>query len=594
MKALKHTFYLIAITAFSLLGLASCIDPGLLISVSATPQKVFLALPNEAPYQSQIRVKLTKFGTEPVAGRGIVFALRAGAGNPLALGSLSNISGITDANGDVQVTYSAPLSSQGNPSTVRLVATLLDSFTTDSSVSGSVDIELVRQDLTPVCLVVTAFSNDELSSQSTVNTGGILKPAVWPVPGRNGSAITKVEFSAPCGLPFQSSVTAATIGTYWALPMRFDYPGDCPVKATVTDASGLQTVCAPIIIRVNPDAPVCNSFTADNNVVTAGSNVNFTVNSTDALNPITKIVIVTNGTPAFSTILNPVNGVASADAIYNQAGLYVASATITNSLGYSTTCPNLAITVNERSPNPPTCSLFQAFDILGNPTSSVQAGGSLVFVAQASAQGAATIANVTFAGGGNPSSSVQTVENAALPAGFVAPAISGYRTSFMYSGVTAPAQFIQAFATVTDSKGATANCAPLNITVTPAPVVSIESPAPVSHLIGGTMLFRFSTLQNSILPITISYQVRDGSAINGTGFVISSAFDYLSPAGSGAVTNGTIAIPAFTSEASLPVIIPVKNRGPYPVFFSITITGASIGGVPINVGSPATAVGEIN
>lgn len=107
----------------------------------------------------------------------------------------------------------------------------------------------------------------------------------------------------------------------------YNNPGTFHVKLTVSSPNGNHTLTKYYYIEVNVVPPVA-LFTSNENVIAPGNSVDFTDMSEG--NPTSWSWSFTGGTPSSSTAQHPSN------IVYNTAGMYKVSLTITNPLGTKT------------------------------------------------------------------------------------------------------------------------------------------------------------------------------------------------------------------------------------------------------------------
>jgi len=278
-----------------------------------------------------------------------------------------------------------------------------------------------------------------------------------------------------------TAITYNTAGTY-----------DVSLTATNSFGSDTETKTGYIEVVTGSIAPVAD-FTANTTTIPEGGSINFTDLSANL--PTSWDWVFTGGTPASSTVQNPTN------IVYNTAGTYEVSLTVTNTAGTDTETKTAYITVV-------TGGIAPTADFSGNPTT-IPVGGSVNFTDLS--QNFPTSWNWSFTGGTPATSSAQN------PSGITYSAAGTYPVSLTVSN---------AFGTDSETKNAYINvttgslglCDTLNYPLNGAPAL-YQSPA--GHYATGTNEYRDKAKAQYFDDFSPYYRIMGGiywfGAATGTG-----------------------------------------------------------------------------
>jgi PKD repeat protein len=204
---------------------------------------------------------------------------------------------------------------------------------------------------TPGCYQVSLTASNSAGNNTKTTVCYITVNAIVLVPVANFSAsslsittgqsvnFTDLSTNAPTSWSWTfTGASPASSTTQNPSNITYNTAGCYQVSLTVTNSAGSNTKTLTCYITVsNPVITPVANFTANTFNITTGQSVNFTDLSTN--NPTSWSWTFTGASPASSTTQNPSN------IVYNTAGCYQVSLTVTNSAGSNTKTMTCYITV---------------------------------------------------------------------------------------------------------------------------------------------------------------------------------------------------------------------------------------------------------
>ncbi len=442
------------------------------VALDSTGTSVTSAAVSVTVANSQPTVSLTapSAGTVATVGSNVTLTATAAAGSGATVAQVQFLVGAVIVGTDTTAPYTLTWvpTTAGNQVITARVIDMNNNTVTSTAVT-----------ITATATTAVAITAPTNNATATVGTATTIIASATPT---LGATITSITFFAtpPSGAAAQVGVAVTTAP--YLVAWTPSVAGAHTLTAVALDSTGSSVTSSAVAVTVNNSAPtIALTAPLPGAVVTAGSNVTLTANAVAGSGGATvSQVQFLAGTSVVATLAGT-----PGSAIYTfatwvpaSAGNFSLTARVTDSNGNSTTSTAVSVTATSSTPT----------TALTSPASgaNIGLGAATTLTATATAGCGATVARVDFLAG------TTTVGTALVPAG----------GSYSFSWTPSTAGITSLTSRVTDSNGAIATSAAVNVNVI-GPSVVVTSPSNTLVLTTNASVSLTATA-TAVAPATVS------------------------------------------------------------------------------------------